>query len=152
MYDIPGLYPYKITCEGRVYGFKGQLLKPEVTEAGYLRVHLYGKHYAIHRLVIETFLGSIDDGLQVNHVDGCKLNNNLSNLEVVTPAENIKHAQYLGLLTKVKDFELRQEKLHNAYLLQEDIYKNCGVSVDYNKCLKLIICLDLTSEEDYGIL
>lgn len=52
------------------------------------------KSYNIHRLVAETYL-DIPEGknLEVNHKDGNKWNNNLSNLEWVTQKENIAHAR-----------------------------------------------------------
>lgn len=57
------------------------------------------KNCRVHRLVASAFLG-VRDGLQVNHIDGDKANNKLSNLEWVTRSENMKHAFATGLEKK----------------------------------------------------
>ncbi|MBQ1572768.1 MAG: HNH endonuclease [Clostridiales bacterium] len=44
-----------------------------------------------HRLVYETFVEKIPDGLQINHIDENKQNNRLDNLEVVTRSENVRY-------------------------------------------------------------
>ena len=68
------------------------LLKPKKTNRGYLRVCLRidgkTKDFSVHRLVVDAFIG-IPDGMVVNHIDGCKTNNNLTNLEVVTYTGNL---------------------------------------------------------------
>jgi hypothetical protein len=46
----------------------------------------------LHRLVFLAFKGPISLGFLINHIDGCKQNNAISNLELVTPSENIKKA------------------------------------------------------------
>jgi len=47
--------------------------------------------HQVHRLVAFTFLGGTED-MEVNHKDGNPLNNRLDNLEIVTRAQNIRHA------------------------------------------------------------
>ena len=68
---------------------------------GYLKCNLYRnkefKNPTIHRLVAEAFIPKTDDSLVVNHKDGNKLNNHVSNLEWITNAENIRHAYRIGL-------------------------------------------------------
>jgi len=80
---------------------KSVLLKPALSKDGYLMVGLSkdGKEYSIniHRLVAIAFIGEQVEAMQVNHIDGCKLNNHVSNLEWVTPKQNIKHAFDLGI-------------------------------------------------------
>lgn len=66
---------------------------------GYMTVNLCknGKSNTkrVHRLVAEAFLG--ESNLQIDHIDGNKQNNNLSNLEYVTPKENTNRAWRKGL-------------------------------------------------------
>ncbi len=51
----------------------------------------------IHRLVAEHFLDEIEGKTCVNHIDGNRENNNVENLEWVTPSENSIHAYKIGL-------------------------------------------------------
>ena len=51
----------------------------------------------IHRLVADSFFDGDHKRLDVNHIDGNKANNNLTNLEWCTRQENIKHAFINGL-------------------------------------------------------
>lgn len=57
--------------------------------AGYFIIQLE-KCITIHRIVAETFLGAIPKGYDVDHIDGDKSNNNITNLEVVTHKENMR--------------------------------------------------------------
>lgn len=57
-----------------------------------------GRNVTVHSLVASAFIGPRLDGLEVNHKDGNKLNNNVENLEYVTRSENAKHACKLYLI------------------------------------------------------
>lgn len=63
---------------------------------GYLavRVNLNRKAYMMwaHRLVWTVLSGPIPEGLEINHKDGDPTNNHPSNLELVTPRENMLHS------------------------------------------------------------
>lgn len=77
---------------GVIYNKKEMIIKPRVIRK-YFKVGLNkdGKHktYFVHRLVIEAFNGK--SKLDVNHIDGNRFNNNLSNLEYVSRRENVNH-------------------------------------------------------------
>ncbi|MDA3807806.1 MAG: HNH endonuclease [Thiomicrorhabdus sp.] len=51
----------------------------------------------VHRLLLEAFKPNPEDKVQVNHIDGNKLNNSLDNLEWATASENAIHAISTGL-------------------------------------------------------
>lgn len=74
---------------------------PNVTREGYAIAHLQVDGVrstpTIHELVLAAFVGSRPAGLDVNHINGVKTDNRLSNLEYVTRSENHKHAVRTGL-------------------------------------------------------
>lgn len=113
---------YKISSEGRVLRVGGKELKSFINGSGYLQLCLCKngkqKSHRIHRLVAENFMPKPDkDGLEVNHIDGIKTNNKLSNLEWVNRSENLKHAINIGLFTPKKDSQ------HNRFKSPIQIYK-----------------------------
>lgn len=96
---------YTVTETGMVWSSKTKRwLKPRMHTGGYLRVNLYTgespknpKDFYIHRLVGEAFLQKEEGQDEVNHIDGNKTNNNVSNLEWVTDKQNKRHAIETGL-------------------------------------------------------
>lgn len=98
---------YEVSNQGRVRRAKagkrtrvGFILAQSPDRWGYMRVRLApeGKrHRRVHRLVWEAFNGPIPEGLEINHDDGVKANNRLSNLIPVTSSGNKKHAVDTGL-------------------------------------------------------
>ena len=81
---------------------KEKILKPLLIYNGYLRVCLTKgnkkKYLFVHRLVGEIFIPNPENKLEVNHIDGCKLNNSVENLEWSTKKENLDHAIEIGLI------------------------------------------------------
>lgn len=92
---------YFISNRGRIKGIRVEFLSPTVSAEGYLVTSLpnNGKrtYYLVHRAVYETFNGEIPEGKVINHIDGDKQNNWVSNLECVTAKENTQHAYRTGL-------------------------------------------------------
>lgn len=92
---------YEVSNLGRVRRFSRiKAFTPD--KDGYFKVGLSirGKWHCVfvHKMVTEAFFGWRPDGCVVNHKDGIKQNNNITNLEYTTPEGNLKHAMRLGLL------------------------------------------------------
>ena len=89
--DIPNFEGYQVNTEGIILGRLGNILAHQDCN-GYASVHMrVGKRSyrkLVHRVVYETFVGIVPKGFEINHKDHNKLNNNLSNLELVTSKEN----------------------------------------------------------------
>jgi hypothetical protein len=102
LFDIPEFENYLITKKGKIWSKKyKKFLKPNTNGSGYLRVEfrIDNKrfHRVIHRVLAKVFIPNPENKKEVNHKDGNKLNNKLSNLEWVSPRENMKHAFKIGI-------------------------------------------------------
>lgn len=92
---IPDFENYFIYENGDVFNeTSGQFLRGSIGEHGYKYYRLSKnnkkKMFYGHRLVAEAFIDNPDNLPVVNHIDGDKLNNNVSNLEWVTYSDNTK--------------------------------------------------------------
>lgn len=74
-----------------------------------------------HRCIAKAFLDNPENKPYVNHIDGNKLNNRLSNLEWATPTENAQHAWDTGLMQGVLDFHSNYDAFVRADLHREKV-------------------------------
>ena len=126
-------YPnYGISASGVVVSLKNQrtmkhLLRGASTTSDYYYVSLSNnlrvKKYFVHRLLAEYWIPNPDNKPNVNHIDGNKHNNSLSNLEWVTKSENQRHALSTGLKGK-------GELLYNSELTEDNVHLVCKQLVD----------------------
>ena len=98
---------YQVSNKGRVKSLRRKhtiIMKPSKDKDGYLQLILTKentrKRFYIHRLVYSHFIGEIPEGMQVNHIDEDKLNNNFENLNLMTPKENVNWGT--GILRRAK--------------------------------------------------
>ena len=119
---------------------KEQILKTQQNKNGYLQVTLckQGKKKCVyvHRLVAEAFLDNPNNLETVNHKNGNKLDNNVSNLEFSSYQENNQHAYDTGLHNKNENHykarltieQVKEIKENGKYDTYEAIGKKYGVS------------------------
>ena len=103
---------YTVTTDGNVWATNKQQRTLVKKDKRILKVVVakktgYGKYticvnkkrldVLAHRFIWIWFNGPIPKELQINHIDGDKLNNRLSNLELLSPRENTKHSIKIGL-------------------------------------------------------
>lgn len=128
--------PYIISSYGRIFSinYSGKKhnvkqLKTQINITGYERITItylnMVLNLSIHRIVAFAFIYNSDiiNKIEVNHIDGNKLNNTIENLEWVTPEENIKHAF---------DIKLRKygENSSNSKYTSDQIIKVCEMIVN----------------------
>lgn len=87
---------YEVYSDGKIWSYsQKKFLKPTTNHNGYQRVLLSDnegkrKWYFVHRVIWEAVTRStIPEGMQVNHIDERKDNNARSNLNLMSPKQNI---------------------------------------------------------------
>ena len=100
---------YFISNKGRVKSLarkKEKILKERISPDGYVWYNLFingkGKTMRANRLVALAFIKNPENKNTVNHIDGNKKNNNVTNLEWATRSEQMEHAYKLGLKQPVQ--------------------------------------------------
>ena len=116
--QINGYNNYYIYDNGDVLNIStNKILKGSIGENGYKYYRLSKDNnktmFYAHRLVAEHFLENPNFLPIVNHKDGNKLNNQLSNLEWVSCSENTKHAHDNNLIKQASKREYYKEDLEN---------------------------------------
>ena len=113
---------YKVSDLGNVKSLnyhktkKEKIMKNIKDNDGYFIINLLSKNHKLHRLVAIAFIPNPENKPQINHIDGNRQNNHVSNLEWCTSKENITHS-----------FKVLKRKATN--------YGNFGID---NHCSKIV--------------
>lgn len=145
MREIKNYPDYFISETGIVTRKKdNKIVSVHLNHKGYPSVNLQNnnswKVITIHRLVALTYIPVIADKPQVNHIDGNKENNHISNLEWVNNRENTLHA------IKEKLYKCAVGSRHGMSKITEDIVlkiradkrRLADISKEYNICISSV--------------
>ena len=140
-----GFPSYEVSNTGQIRNAKtGRILKQYKNQRGYMItcLHENGVQHArrVHRLIADAFFDGDHDGLDVNHIDGRKTNNHISNLEFCTRKQNIAHAFETGLKKPSRQIKIRVVETGEVY----ESIRECGRSIG---CDQSIICACLNGKQ-----
>lgn len=127
---------YLATFDGHIYDKKlNKYVAENKSKRGWIRCHIWYKNkritIGVHRLIAYAYLGVSD--LTVNHKDGNKNNNSITNLEYMTLQEqNIHRSKILKVGNQKPIICIEQNKIYNSAKEFCDImgfdYSNCHIS------------------------
>lgn len=116
----------RYSCDeaGNIYGHSrrggGRPMSNHQRPQGYvaINVHYLGAVHPVyaHVVVFMYFRGMIPKGMEINHKNGTKNDNRISNLDLVTASENVRHAHSSGLARPCKG-----EAHHSSKLTEKDV-------------------------------
>lgn len=125
---------YQVSNLGNVRNIKNKkkILKTNLDKDGYEQICIYYNHKKhvihVHRLVALMFIKNPHNLPQVNHKDGIKHHNEVSNLEWCTSKENVIHAYKTGLHNNVA-----KGSNHGLNKYSEDQIKEVCILLEENK-------------------
>lgn len=124
---------YFITNKGRLVNSKtNNVVKSKICSHGYERVTLQVNHIKydryIHRLLAIAFIENPLDKPHVNHKDGNKSNNDLSNLEWVTEKENSIHATEILKVNIGENSSKSKITENQALLIKKELFDGLSVA------------------------
>ena len=130
---------YEVSTFGRVKSLnyrhtkKEKILRYNINSSGYKYVILCkngkAKNFSIHRLVAIAFIFNSEKFIQVNHIDGNKLNNDVKNLEWCSCVQNIEHAWKLGLFENSRKMSM-ERNLKKVYCSELDMVFDSILNVE----------------------
>jgi hypothetical protein len=138
---------YRVSNFGRVYSLhtynkrKLHLRKPSWNKSrDYFYIELFNHqksmNYRLHKLVALHFIENINNYPILNHKDGNKRNNKVTNLEWCTYKQNVAHAMKMGLMNFVNgeaiSKKLKEKDIHKIFELKSERKTHEQISILLN--------------------
>ena len=123
--EIEGYPKYFVDTDGYVWSTKSGTIKKlsgGINGNGYHTVGMYTDGIdatkKVHQLVAIAFMGHVPNNYTsiVDHIDGCRTNNKLSNLQIISQRENLSKDKIRSLPTgvyRIKDKTYSQIRIGN---------------------------------------
>lgn len=146
---------YQVSDLGRVRSHKSgewKVMSARKEKNGYLRLILWKdgkrKDFSVHRLVAQAFIPNYDETkIYINHIDECKQNNRIWNLEYCTPQYN---TNYNDVQFRKRNSKRRKiEKLYDPELSIDDnikLFRENGIECSEKTVYQLRKELGLTKQ------
>lgn len=135
---------YEVSDKGDIRRKGARIVRKPFDNHGYLVVGLNCKgkqiNRLVHRLVAKAFITNTLNKREINHIDGNKLNNAVSNLEWVTASENLTHAYSTGLRSSQKLLTHTQiQAIKSEYIPKSRTHGSTALGIKYGVSRKTII-------------
>lgn len=141
---------YQVSNFGRVKTIKTNIIRKFGDNGhGYMFLPLHknnkSKNHYVHRLVATSFIDNLYRKTTVNHINGIKADNSVSNLEWATQSENSQHGFDNGLIKQKSGYENPSSKAVLKYSLGGEFiceYENISIASINNKILSNCISMN----------
>lgn len=138
-YSIPNATGYSINKEGMIKNPVGRIWPGTKTSQGYYELCLTNRAYRklVHDIMAEVFIRYLKPGEVVDHIDNDKTNNKLSNLQILSVADNfIKGQEVRDASTTFK--RVRQYTLEGVFIAEHESVKAACIALGKNPRSPLI--------------
>ena len=130
--------PYYFTEEGKCFR-NNKPIKGYKNTKGYVKIEIWENNVrtqqlSLHRIVGELYLENPENKPQINHKDGNKTNNHVSNLEWVTQSQNIQHR--LDVLQVGMDSDHSSTKIPAKEIKILRVMRRLGIPISINETSK----------------
>lgn len=128
---------YRVSSFGRIKDPRERVTYGTDSKCGYKIIGIRTVNIKVHKIVAETFITNPDNKPLVNHIDGNKTNNCITNLEWATHSENVQHAYDTGLnkTRRIIQYDLELNKISEFNSAAEASRKLNILSTSISGCL-----------------